>query len=67
MTDAGPDRLRQENSIVLSLHSLPNGFAEIHMDFGASKPIIISGDAEAMRKSIEATAESMSLPWYDYR
>ena len=57
----------EDGGIVLSLHSLPNGRAEIHMDFGASMPIVVAGEAEAMLKSIEATSKVMALHWYDYR
>ena len=66
MTDAEPDRLRQEG-IVLSLHSLPNNRAEILMDVGDGVVLTFELEAEAALKTVEATAKALGIAWWDER
>ena len=50
----------------LELRDLPDGRSEISMVCG-EVVLTVQGEAEAMRQTIEATAEQMQLPWYDLR
>ena len=54
------------DDVRLELRSLPDGRAEIAMVCG-EVTLTMQGDAEAMLKTIQATAEQMQLTWYDLR
>ena len=54
------------DDVRLELRSLPDGRAEIAMVCTGFE-LTLQGEAEAMAKAIEATAEQMSLIWYDMR
>ena len=54
------------DDVRLELRSLPDGMAEIAMVCPGFE-LTLQGEEEAMAKAIEATAEQMSLTWYDLR